>query len=182
MRSTIATSAFLLTLALIGCKDDKKQQEVELNSPAEVKKEEKMTADIADQEFVDGMTGKVWHNYLETKMALTRDDAEAAASAAGNMAEGFGEAKPELKALAERLEAAENIEEQVKVFSEITEKAGPLFAEALSGGTIYKQYCPMAFDNKGAYWYSDVPEIRNPYYGSKMLKCGKVTDTIKPSK
>ncbi len=44
--------------------------------------------------------------------------------------------------------------------------------------TIYQQFCPMAFDDKGAFWLSDKKEIKNPYFGDKMLKCGKVTDTF----
>ncbi len=39
---------------------------------------------------------------------------------------------------------------------------------------IYLQYCPMAFDDQGAYWISDKKEIRNPYFGDMMLKCGEV--------
>ena len=42
----------------------------------------------------------------------------------------------------------------------------------------YYQYCPMAFDNKGAYWISNETEIRNPYFGEKMLKCGETRDTL----
>lgn len=45
--------------------------------------------------------------------------------------------------------------------------------------TLYKQYCPMAFDNEGAFWLSDKEEIKNPYFGDKMLKCGSVKETIK---
>jgi hypothetical protein len=36
----------------------------------------------------------------------------------------------------------------------------------------------MAFDNKGAHWLSNNPEIKNPYFGKKMLECGEVTDTL----
>ncbi|OJJ19633.1 hypothetical protein BKI52_20575 [marine bacterium AO1-C] len=43
---------------------------------------------------------------------------------------------------------------------------------------LYKQHCPMAFDNKGAGWLSEKKEIRNPYFGDKMLKCGSVKDSI----
>jgi Cu(I)/Ag(I) efflux system membrane fusion protein len=39
---------------------------------------------------------------------------------------------------------------------------------------IYVQFCPMAFNNKGVYWLSDKKEIRNPYFGDKMLKCGEI--------
>lgn len=37
---------------------------------------------------------------------------------------------------------------------------------------VYYQHCPMVNNNQGAYWVSTTPEIRNPYYGSSMLKCG----------
>ncbi len=43
---------------------------------------------------------------------------------------------------------------------------------------LFVQFCPMAFDNKGADWISDVSEIQNPYFGDKMMKCGLVTDTL----
>lgn len=46
------------------------------------------------------------------------------------------------------------------------------------GQKLYYQFCPMAFDNTGAYWLSADKEIRNPYFGSKMLKCGEVTDSL----
>ncbi|MEQ9441411.1 MAG: DUF3347 domain-containing protein [Cyclobacteriaceae bacterium] len=44
--------------------------------------------------------------------------------------------------------------------------------------TLYKQYCPMAFNNRGAYWLSNAQEIRNPYFGDQMLKCGRVEETL----
>lgn len=43
---------------------------------------------------------------------------------------------------------------------------------------LYKQHCPMAFDNKGANWLSDKKEIFNPYFGDKMLKCGSSKDSL----
>ena len=44
--------------------------------------------------------------------------------------------------------------------------------------TTYRQYCPMAFENKGAFWLSDKKEVRNPYFGNKMLKCGSVKEEL----
>lgn len=43
----------------------------------------------------------------------------------------------------------------------------------------YYQFCPMANDGKGANWLSKESAIKNPYYGSQMLSCGKVVETIK---
>lgn len=48
----------------------------------------------------------------------------------------------------------------------------------LKGHTIYHQYCPMAFDDKGAYWLSDKAAIQNPYFGHKMLTCGETKDSL----
>jgi hypothetical protein len=48
-------------------------------------------------------------------------------------------------------------------------------AVKLSDKPVYQSYCPM----KKAYWLSSEAAIKNPYYGSQMLTCGKVSDTIK---
>ncbi len=50
------TITALALIAFIACKE---KQSVEINTPAEVKKEKEMTADVADQDFIDGMTGKI---------------------------------------------------------------------------------------------------------------------------
>ena len=44
---------------------------------------------------------------------------------------------------------------------------------------IYYQYCPMYNGGKGANWLSKENTVKNPYYGSMMLTCGKVVETIK---
>ncbi len=44
---------------------------------------------------------------------------------------------------------------------------------------VYRQLCPMAFNEQGAYWLSLSTHIENPYFGNKMLTCGELTDTIK---
>ena len=33
-------------------------------------------------------------------------------------------------------------------------------------------YCPMAFANEGGYWVQPAGELRNPYAGTMMLRCG----------
>jgi len=49
-------------------------------------------------------------------------------------------------------------------------------AMKLTSQPIYQAYCPM----KKANWLSNEKEIKNPYYGSAMLTCGKVVETINP--
>jgi Cu(I)/Ag(I) efflux system membrane fusion protein len=43
---------------------------------------------------------------------------------------------------------------------------------------VYVQFCPMADNNKGAYWISLEKEILNPYYGEAMKTCGEVKATL----
>lgn len=43
---------------------------------------------------------------------------------------------------------------------------------------VFIQKCPMADNNKGAFWISADEEIRNPYYGEQMMTCGSVIDSI----
>ncbi len=42
----------------------------------------------------------------------------------------------------------------------------------------YWQFCPMAFQDKGAGWLSNKKQIANPYFGNKMLRCGRVKEEI----
>jgi hypothetical protein len=44
---------------------------------------------------------------------------------------------------------------------------------------VYWQFCPMANDNKGAYWLSKDNKVKNPYFGKSMLTCGSVKETLK---
>jgi Cu(I)/Ag(I) efflux system membrane fusion protein len=48
----------------------------------------------------------------------------------------------------------------------------------LMGKTVYYQFCPMAFNEKGAFWLSTSKEISNPYFGDQMLTCGEIKETL----
>ncbi|HYM93353.1 MAG TPA: DUF3347 domain-containing protein [Chitinophagaceae bacterium] len=47
------------------------------------------------------------------------------------------------------------------------------------GQTLYKDFCPMANDGKGAIWISEIKKIKNPYLGKAMPTCGTVKEEIK---
>lgn len=162
----------------ISCNPRGGEQSAKINTPEEIKEQKEKTPDIADSSFKDGMTGKVFHNYLQLKMSLVNSDNSGAKTASGNMAEAFTSERAELKSLAEQIANSDELETQRKLFSDFTNQIEALFKSNLAEGKIYKQYCPMAFDNKGAFWFSDVAEIRNPYFGEKMLNCGSVEETI----
>jgi len=46
--------------------------------------------------------------------------------------------------------------------------------------TLNQAFCPMAQENKGAYWLQVGEDIRNPYFGAAMYRCGEIKDKFKP--
>jgi hypothetical protein len=70
---------------------------------------------------------------------------------------------------------SKDLKKQREVFANFSTNMYAL-AKSLKPTTdpIYYQYCPM----KKAYWLSSDKAVKNPYYGSAMLTCGKVTETI----
>ena len=70
-------------------------------------------------------------------------------------------------------------EKQRIAFSPVSDNMFAMLKSAdIKNGGIYQQFCPMAFNDKGAYWLSDDNEIKNPYFGKKMLECGEITDSL----
>ncbi len=81
--------------------------------------------------------------------------------------------------LAEML-ATDDIESQRTAFSALSDNLyKSIKAYGLGTATAYYDFCPMAFNDQGAYWLSDNKEIRNPYFGDKMLTCGRVAEELK---
>jgi Cu(I)/Ag(I) efflux system membrane fusion protein len=84
-----------------------------------------------------------------------------------------------LQAHGQQITELENVEEQRKQFEFLSQALiNTIKVFGIPDDALYVQHCPMAFDNAGADWISDVEEIRNPYFGDKMLKCGLVQETI----
>ena len=77
-----------------------------------------------------------------------------------------------------KMGTSKDIEEVRKHFSmlsfhvlEMTETFG------VNKAVVYKDYCPMAFGDQGAYWLSEQKDITNPYFGASMLACGEIKQT-----
>lgn len=67
-----------------------------------------------------------------------------------------------------------DLEEQRKNFQVLSDhliEAVELFG--LNRDKAYRAYCPMAFNNAGAFWLSEIEDIKNPYFGASMLTCGE---------
>jgi hypothetical protein len=86
----------------------------------------------------------------------------------------------EIQTSLNEIKGNDDIETQRSAFSRLSDNFyKSIKAFGLGGATAYYEYCPMAFNNTGAYWLSDKSEIRNPYFGDKMLKCGSVEEKLK---
>ena len=121
--------------------------------------------------------------YLELKDALVNSSADAAHDAAQEI-KNILAGNTDSKVLSGMLEDADHIaktdemERIRKHFDKMSQNVYKMVKVKRTGKTVYKQFCPMAFDNQGAFWLSSKEEIRNPYFGDKMLKCGKVEETL----
>ena len=136
-------------------------------------------------------------DYLQLKNALTKDNGNDAANAGKALLVTL--AKVDMKNLPEQqmksyMDVADDIKEhaehiganpgkiehQREHFIMLSKDMADLVKTFGNGGQIlYKDFCPMANDGKGATWISEIKEIKNPYLGSKMPDCGSVKETIK---
>lgn len=171
------TLVVMAILTLTSCGDEKKKQAVETDATTAVEAEKDNAMDLTDATFSNEMAGNVYQNYLMLRTALVNSDASDVQKAAGNLVSDLAEDEA-MRTIAQQLTETDDLEQQRQLFSNFTAKVEPLFKDNITEGAIYKQFCPMAFNGDGGYWLSNVEQIRNPYYGDKMLKCGKVTETI----
>jgi hypothetical protein len=79
----------------------------------------------------------------------------------------------------EHIEETKDAGHQREHFITLSDNMYQLMKISEQATTTYYQHCPMANGGKGANWLSKETEIKNPYYGSKMMSCGKVIETIK---
>lgn len=116
-------------------------------------------------------------HYLEIKNALVETDLYAAQKAANKM---FSTDLPDqLKGPIMTIANTSTIETQRLAFEKLSiEMYQIISSNPVKGKMIYKQYCPMAFDNAGAFWLSAEEQVMNPYFGDMMLHCGSVKETI----
>ncbi len=92
------------------------------------------------------------------------------------MAEGYLQS---ISAEAKALVAEPKIEEKRKSFQMISDNIYDLVRSVrYDQQIVYHQYCPMAFNDAGAYWLSNTSDIKNPYFGKKMLTCGETKDSV----
>lgn len=125
-----------------------------------------------------GEFDKLMAAYYDLKNALVASDPVKAKEAAGQVENKASEDMNEIIKGATLIQESDELEQMHKPFELISDSMYKLVKEQEMSQPVYRQYCPMAFDNQGAYWLSSEKEIRNPYFGNKMLKCGRVEEEI----
>lgn len=131
--------------------------------------------------FKDAKLGKAYSQYLRVKDALVSSKGDDAKREAGELVKALKEVNGATAALsaAGKIAASAELKEQRVVFSTLSDEMAKLVKGGkLTSGSLYLEYCPMANSNAGAYWLSNEKEIKNPYFGDMMLKCGSVKETI----
>ena len=141
----------------------------------------------------NGTSQVVLNDYFNLKDALVADDNAKAKNLGGTLAKSLkafdtskysDDKQSELKDIIEdATEHAEHISEsdiahQREHFKVLSKDMVDMVEITGTSMTIYQQYCPMYDNNKGGAWLSMKKEIRNTYFGDKMLKCGKVQREI----
>jgi copper chaperone CopZ len=137
----------------------------------------------------------VFDNYFSLKDALVKTDGKAASLIAKDLSVSLNTVKMDelamdvhlvwMKVMKDLMTGAKNISEtqdikkQRTLFMSLSKNMHDLIKIAKYETPVFYQFCPMTNDGKGANWLSKEDTIKNPYYGSQMLSCGKTVETIK---
>ncbi len=160
--------------------------------PSESKVEEKISTPT--QKEVSPIQA-VFNNYFALKETLVNTNGTAASLKADDLLKSIAAIKMNelnndlhivwmkvVKDLAfdsEHIAETKETDHQRDHFMRLSKNMYELMKVEKSGSPTYYQFCPMANGGKGANWLSKENEVKNPYYGSEMMTCGKTIETIK---
>lgn len=133
----------------------------------------------------------VFDNYFAVKDALIKSDSKLTSAKAKDLLAAITAVKMDklnsnehtlwmkvvkkLSADAKSISGTTDLKKQRETFKSLSKSTYDLIKISNPEQTVYKQYCPMA----DADWLSKEKAVKNPYYGSSMLTCGNVVETIK---
>jgi len=182
----------ILSSAVISCNQKKQSasEEPEIEETEKIIVEKIKPLENATEAFKQNMT-EIFKGYLtikddlvnsnldETKASSSKLQKELSSFNQPNVAmetnDSFISASLGINLTLTALIESKDIEEQRDIFQILTVQVEDMIKKfGINEGTVYNQYCPMAFNNTGANWLSDVDEIKNPYFGDVMLECGEV--------
>ncbi len=196
----------LTLLTVTSCKDTKKSDEhLEMDQDGmnhdgdenmEMDQNGMNNDEMMNQDQKTSKATAVLDSYIELKNALVADNTEVAATAGKTVLDALDKFDQSSIAEAQKQEVIDIIEDAREHAEHISENSGKMdhqreHFEVLSidvndliaiTGTdrvLYKTFCPMYNEGKGGVWLSETKEIKNPYLGSKMMKCGEIQEEIK---
>ncbi len=179
---------------LHGCCQYERPDKKEIKTPTTAAVKTTTETPVKKDETKPSSLQTVYDAYFELKDALIKSDATIAATKAATLLKAINAIKMEalgdshmaymkvekdLKLDAEHINESKDIAHQRDHFSSLSTAVYQLIKTAKANTTVYYDHCPMYNDGKGANWLSKETAIKNPYYGSMMLSCGKVQETIK---
>ena len=137
----------------------------------------------------------IFDNYFAVKDALVKTDGKTASAKAKELLLAINTVKMEtlktdehtvwmkvvapLKEHTEHIADTQDAKHQRDHFDTLSVNIYELIKVSKQDTPTYFQHCPMANEGKGADWLSKENTIKNPYFGSMMLGCGKTVETIK---
>ncbi|MCG7279810.1 DUF3347 domain-containing protein [Chryseobacterium taklimakanense] len=207
MKTVLFSLLAVGTFALTSCKENKEQKsttETSMKHDMSTMSDSAAMGNMATDKEITVTEAKkssadlteLYSHYTHLTFALSGDDDKEAVSAAKGILVSFPKIDKNGFSDEQKKEFAE-LEASIREHAEhIADNAGKIdhqrehldimstdFYDLLKDfGTpkpVYKVFCPMYNDKKGAFWLSDSREVKNPYYGKEMLSCGEVQEEIK---
>ena len=176
------TTTFSIIIILAACSNNGSHKKADAASNHDHSKMEQVENVNTNPVLENGKLNAVYQHYVHLTTALTNNDMGEAKIAAVAIEAGAKEVigASGIAASSSRIANASDIEIQRASYAMLSKDMESLIKkEGLKGGELYVDFCPMALNDKGATWISASKEIRNPYFGDKMLTCGEVQETIK---
>ena len=155
----------------------------------------KMNERIQVSTIFQNQLEEVFNAYIKLKDELVKDNANNAIIASKEILENLSKVdmkqltdknahnhwmsiEKEIKASANSISNSSDIEVQRDHFKHLSSHL--MSAVKLFGinKKVFVKFCPMADNNKGAYWLSTEKKVINPYYGEAMITCGDVKQVI----
>lgn len=187
MIKPVIKSIFLLGLLTVAtaCNNNKEkisEGHVENARKDDLTKTAKPLTQSVSVNLKSDVLNSVYQQYQHLTTALVDGDAGEAKIAAIAIETGARQIKggEALVASAALVTGGKDIASQRRSYTLLSQSFIALLKQTgISSGELYIAHCPMAQDNKGAFWVTNTKEIRNPYFGQEMLTCGSVTETLK---
>lgn len=162
---------------LMACNQAEKKSDQKTDSTTAKTSDKTSTVVIEDEK-----KAKIFADYVQLKNALVQSDSAEAQALASDLQKSLAdyEGCETTASIAEKISCTNNLAFQRKDFTALSmDLIAFIKSSPIKNGVIYVQHCPMANKGDGGDWLSTEKEIKNPYYGSEMLECGRVTEEIK---